>query len=618
MSTVNKESVIIAIPKLVGKPSLELSQVTQAKAGSVLQILVPKSTTSDSVYVSVAGEQPWYQTEYRDGQVGIVPVDTSQLSQLEEAVQISVLTDQPVHLNDLQGTTVPTYLIPQEFLTQGERENAVRQVLNFFKDQVEVVQGDPNSTIVGLGTLELSPKVVAIKDLTGEYFQKIKYPYVTALWENVTVVDADGQETINPQVLVDRFLESVTRPVASVESLNNCVWLTQVGVTPRERFFQTVVQASLIQIFNQASGGYYDQVQLVFPLDMEEDRDVIPAILLTQAATLTLLRLNPQAEGLIFESAEKVNRYFRESEGYTHVGLADLSIPTLELVLEYLANQPVANWNMDTVVRFLLPESLPTEVEGEVQLTEGVVLQEAVSKVDLAKREKIETLMKEVFNNLDKSGLNTKRYQEELFALDDTAFFRFIKQLLADPKKNLELQVLPGKNEPRLEDIKVALNVLGVPETEYVYMRHEGDKNNPLRSRYKQTVGYIHIRRLQQLLSKKNTYSLSIGQRNLKNNQVTGKDAIARISDLEVSALKAVNADAILKELMGPRADAADMKVGMYNQISNFGYAELKQMNGKLENKRTLNTVSQYLLGAGLDNDLLVDSRRLINQVEEV
>ena len=60
-------------------------------------------------------------------------------------------------------------------------------------------------------------------------------------------------------------------------------------------------------------------------------------------------------------------------------------------------------------------------------------------------------------------------------------------------------------------------------------MRHEGDKDNPLRSRYRQTVGYIHIRRLQQLLSKKNTYSLSIKQRNLKNNQVTGHDAIAKI-----------------------------------------------------------------------------------------
>lgn len=117
-------------------------------------------------------------------------------------------------------------------------------------------------------------------------------------------------------------------------------------------------------------------------------------------------------------------------------------------------------------------------------------------------------------------------------------------------------------------------------------------------------------------MSKKNTYSLSIKQRNLKNNQVTGHDAIARISDLEVNALKAINADASLREFMGPRADSSDMKSELYNQISNYGYAELDTMTSNLANKRTLNTVSQYLIGAGLDNDLLVDDQRLINQLD--
>lgn len=89
-----------------------------------------------------------------------------------------------------------------------------------------------------------------------------------------------------------------------------------------------------------------------------------------------------------------------------------------------------------------------------------------------------------------------------------------------------------------------------------------------------------------------------------------------RISDLEVNALKAINADASLREFMGPRADSSDMKAELYNQISNYGYAELDSMTSNLANKRTLNTVSQYLIGAGLDNDLLVDDQRLINQLD--
>ncbi len=110
-------------------------------------------------------------------------------------------------------------------------------------------------------------------------------------------------------------------------------------------------------------------------------------------------------------------------------------------------------------------------------------------------------------------------------------------------------------------------------------------------------------------------YSLNV-YRNIKSYRVAIYTRQLRISDLEVNALKAINADASLREFMGPRADSSDMKAELYNQISNYGYAELDSMTSDLANKRTLNTVSQYLIGAGLDNDLLVDEQRLINQLD--
>jgi len=48
---------------------------------------------------------------------------------------------------------------------------------------------------------------------------------------------------------------------------------------------------------------------------------------------------------------------------------------------------------------------------------------------------------------------------------------------------------MPYKNEFRLEDAKEALNFLGVPVEEYVYFRHDGNKNNPIRSAQKAMVG---------------------------------------------------------------------------------------------------------------------------------
>ena len=56
------------------------------------------------------------------------------------------------------------------------------------------------------------------------------------------------------------------------------------------------------------------------------------------------------------------------------------------------------------------------------------------------------------------------------------------------------------------------------------------------------------------MLQKKNTFSTSIDKRSLKTNQVTGDDKVARISDVESYALSTIEADAALREFLGPRA----------------------------------------------------------------
>lgn len=143
------------------------------------------------------------------------------------------------------------------------------------------------------------------------------------------------------------------------------------------------------------------------------------------------------------------------------------------------------------------------------------------------KRKQITEKIYKVFSILDKTGLNTKKYQQLFEGMTDDEFKRYIKDFLKDEDKNFYLECLPNKNEPSLKQIKSALEYLKVPMDEYVYYRHDGNKNNPIRTRYKVPVGYIHIKRLQQMLQKKNTYSMSIDKRSLKTNQVTGDDKIA-------------------------------------------------------------------------------------------
>lgn len=157
-------------------------------------------------------------------------------------------------------------------------------------------------------------------------------------------------------------------------------------------------------------------------------------------------------------------------------------------------------------------------------LNESMVLNEALNAI---KRKKIEELIYAVFDRLDTTGANTKKYKNLFKSMDDKKFDGWLRMFLSNIKKNFYLEVLPNKNAPKIKNAVDALNYLNVPTEEYLYYRHDGNKDDPIRTRYKVPILYINIRRLQQILSKKNTFSLDINKRNLKTGQVTAENKIA-------------------------------------------------------------------------------------------
>jgi hypothetical protein len=244
------------------------------------------------------------------------------------------------------------------------------------------------------------------------------------------------------------------------------------------------------------------------------------------------------------------------------------------------------------------PEELETiEEDLDIVFTEATATK--------SNRQRAEALIYKVLNVLDKSGINVRKYKEFFGKMTDEQFDKYMKGFLKDEEENFYLEILPNKNEPTLQQIKGALDILKVPTDEYVFLRHDGHKDDPIRTAYKVPVGYITIKRVQQILSKKNTYSLDIAQRNMKTGQVTGHDKIARISDIESYSLVAIGADSALKEFLGPRADNSTAKTDMYKDINLYGYSYLKDMGQDITENQTLNTLYVYLMGAGLGNDLL-------------
>ena len=218
-------------------------------------------------------------------------------------------------------------------------------------------------------------------------------------------------------------------------------------------------------------------------------------------------------------------------------------------------------------------------------------------------RTQIEQIIYKVFDNLDSTGYNTKMYKEKFKKMNNKQFKDFIN----NPDEDFFLEVEHfTKNNLKLADIEKAASVINVPLQEYIYLpfENEADPSNPIKSLVPVCVGYIHVKRVQQILSKKNSFSINIESRNMKTNQITSSDKNGRVSDSDNFVLMAINANYAAKEFLAPRADDMVMKQKMIAEISQKGYVQLKDLPDSIDNKQSLNLLDVYFMGASLKTNL--------------
>ena len=115
---------------------------------------------------------------------------------------------------------------------------------------------------------------------------------------------------------------------------------------------------------------------------------------------------------------------------------------------------------------------------------------------NLSKRDKITNLVIKIMKTLDKSGLNVEKYKKLYENMSDDEFNTYMNNFLNDDSHNFYMEILPNKNEPSIYQIEDAMKILNIPETEYVYYRHDGAKDDPIRTRTKVPVGPLVVRRL--------------------------------------------------------------------------------------------------------------------------
>jgi hypothetical protein len=243
----------------------------------------------------------------------------------------------------------------------------------------------------------------------------------------------------------------------------------------------------------------------------------------------------------------------------------------------------------------------------------------ASSTTKLTKRQTMERLIYKTFDALDKSGTNSTHYKSIFEPMSDSEFNTFFEKFFENPNEYLILYVEEFKFVTRLEDAGDAAKVLGIPLMEYVYMPHiTMDKTNIMKTKQKCLVGYINLKRPQQMVSKKTGVSTNASIRKTSTGQLMSKDKNGRNADTETMILLTQGANAILKELHGPRSDDMSMKEQMNEQIATDGYVELAKMDSSPENKQSLNLVDAYFIGMQLKTDLVTNGDYTIKTVQDI
>ena len=157
-----------------------------------------------------------------------------------------------------------------------------------------------------------------------------------------------------------------------------------------------------------------------------------------------------------------------------------------------------------------------------------------------------------------------------------------------------------------MKQIVQALDKINVPLLERLYMPYKyKDKNGRPMKTKECLVVYLPIKRMKQLLTKKNGMSISTKSRDMKTGLLTGVDKNGKESDREFESLAICGLDNSIKEFSRSRADSMNDKSVMNNTINNLGQVSLKDLPDDPTDSLSKNLVSVYFIGAQLYTNIV-------------
>lgn len=212
-----------------------------------------------------------------------------------------------------------------------------------------------------------------------------------------------------------------------------------------------------------------------------------------------------------------------------------------------------------------------------------------------------ESLIYKVMDAVDKTKTNSDYYRKLFSSMTDEDFFKFCQRRLP-----FRFHQEIFKIEPKMYDIVEGFKILNKPLLEkvklpYVYINKDGE---PVETQ-ECLVIYIHLKRMKQMLTKKNSTAINIEKRDMKTGLLIGEDKGGKETDREFESLAVMGLEYTMDEFARPKADAMSGISQMSNTIMSQGYVSEKDLQIAKDDSIGKNLLNVYLIGAHIHSNLV-------------
>lgn len=216
-------------------------------------------------------------------------------------------------------------------------------------------------------------------------------------------------------------------------------------------------------------------------------------------------------------------------------------------------------------------------------------------------RDQAEALIYKVLDTVDTTKTNSDYYRKIFANMTDEDFLKFCKRRLPF-RFHQELFTI----EPKMYEIFDAFKVLKKPLLEkvklpYIYTNKDG---TPVESQ-EALVIYIHMKRMKQMLTKKNNMAMNIEKRDMKTGLLLGEDKGGKETGREFESLAVMGLEYTMDEFARPKADAMDAMSQMSNTIMSKGFVSMDDLQIAKDDSLGKNMLNVYLIGAHIHSNLV-------------